>query len=270
MIQIPIHTTTPEAGTVLAQERRMRILELLQEEGSARVSYLSAAFGVSEPTVRQDLERLEQEGQIVREHGGAYLRSVSSQVRSLSLQHIENMEKKAAIARRAAEFINDGDRLILDSGSTVTEISKLLKGHKDLTLVTNALNIALIVGAEYGFELIVTGGEFKAPTLSLTGPKAQASLENVFVDKLFLATGGISANLELTYPGLADLPVKRAMIEAASTVYLVADSTKVGKRSFASLGSMQDVDVFITDDGIDAETVKAISDLGVSVVIADQ
>lgn len=134
-----------EAGAVLAQERRMRILELLQEEGSARVSYLSGAFGVSEPTIRQDLERLENEGQIVREHGGAYLRSVSSQVRSLSLQHVENMGKKSAIARRAAEFINDGDRMILDSGSTVTEISKLLKGHKDLTLVTNALNIALIV-----------------------------------------------------------------------------------------------------------------------------
>jgi DeoR/GlpR family transcriptional regulator of sugar metabolism len=134
--------------------------------------------------------------------------------------------------------------------------------------VTNALNIALIVGSEYGFELFVTGGEFKAPTLSLTGPKAQASLENVYVDKLFLATGGISPNLELTYPGMADLPVKRAMMEAATTVYLVADSTKFGKRSFASLGSMKDIDVFITDDEIGAEAVERISDLGVSVVTA--
>ncbi len=132
---------------MLAQERRMKILELLQEEGTARVSYLSDAFKVSEPTIRQDLERLEQEGHIIREHGGAYLRSVSSQVRSLSLQHMENMDKKEIIARRAAEFINDGDRLILDSGSTVTEISKLLKGRQDLTIVTNAINIALIVGA---------------------------------------------------------------------------------------------------------------------------
>lgn len=247
----------------------MKILELLQEEGTARVSYLSDAFKVSEPTIRQDLERLEQEGHIIREHGGAYLRSVSSQVRSLSLQHMENIDKKEIIARRAAEFINDGDRLILDSGSTVTEISKLLKGRQDLTIVTNAINIALIVGAEYGFELFVTGGEFKAPTLSLTGPKAQASLENVYVDKLFLATGGISPSFELTYPGLADLPVKRAMMEAATTVYLVADSTKIGKRSFASLGSMQDVDVFITDSGIKEESRRQIEALGVSVVIAE-
>lgn len=254
---------------MLAQERRMKILELLQEEGAARVSYLSDAFSVSEPTIRQDLERLEQDGHIVREHGGAYLRSVSSQVRSLSLQHMENIEKKERIARKAAEFIHDGDRLILDSGSTVTEISKLIKGKQDLTIVTNAINIALIVGAEYGFELFVTGGEFKAPTLSLTGPKAQASLENVYVDKLFLATGGISPSLELTYPGLADLPVKRAMIEAATTVYLVADSTKIGKRSFASLGSMRDVDLFITDSGIEEENKEQIESLGVSVIIAE-
>jgi DeoR/GlpR family transcriptional regulator of sugar metabolism len=248
----------------------MKILELLQEEGSARVSYLSDAFGVSEPTVRQDLERLEDEGYIVREHGGAYLRSITSQVRSLSLQHRENMGEKAIIARTAAGLINDGDRLILDSGSTVTEIAKLLKGKRDLTVVTNALNIALIVGSEYGFDLFVTGGEFKAPTLSLTGEKAQASLRNVYVDKLFLATGGISPNLELTYPGLADLPVKRAMIEAATMVYLVADSTKIGKRSFASLGSMRDVNVFITDSDIDNETRQRIQELGVEVIIAHE
>lgn len=254
---------------MLAQERRNRILELLQEEGSARVSYLSEAFHVTEPTIRQDLERLEQEGHIVREHGGAHLRSVTNQVRSLSLQHVENMDKKSAIARKAAEFIDDGDRLILDSGSTVTEIAKLLQGKRHLTIVTNALNIALIVGSEFGFDLFVTGGEFKPPTLSLTGEKAQASLRNMYVDKLFLATGGISSNFELTYPGLADLPVKRAMIEAATTVFLVADSTKIGKHSFASLGSMRDVDYLVTDRGISAEAITQISELGVKVVVAD-
>lgn len=255
---------------MLAQERRMRILELLQEEGSARVSFLSATFGVSEPTVRQDLERLEQDGHIIREHGGAYLRSVSTQVRSLSLQHTENMDRKGLIAKKAAEYISDGDRLILDSGSTVTEIAKQLHGKRDLTIVTNALNIALIVGAEYGFDLLVTGGEFKAPTLSLTGEKAEIALRDMYVDKLFLATGGISNNLELTYPGLSDLPVKRAMIKAATTVYLVADSTKIGRHAFASLGPMSDVDYLITDDGITSEQRRKITDFGVSVIVAQE
>lgn len=254
---------------MLAQERRMKILELFREEGSARVSYLSEAFGVSEPTIRQDLEYLEDEGYITREHGGAYLRSITTQVRTLSLEHRENMDKKALIAQAASQLINDGDRIILDSGSTVTEIAKLLQGKRDLTVVTNALNIALIIGSVYGFDLFVTGGEFKAPTLSLTGSKAQASLQGVYVDKLFLATGGISPSFELTYPGLSDLPVKRAMIEAATEVYLVADSTKLGKRSFASLGPISDVDFFITDAGINDDTRKRIRELGIELVIAE-
>ncbi len=255
---------------MLAQERRTKILELLQEEGSARVTYLGELFGVSEPTIRQDLERLEQQGYVIREHGGAYLRSVSQQVRSLSLQHMENLDKKVRIGRKAADQIADGDRIILDSGSTVTEIAKHLHGKQSLTVITNALNIALIVGAEYGFELMVTGGEFKAPTLSLTGEKAATFFRNVYVDKLFLATGGISPSFELTYPGFSDLPVKRAMIESASTVFLVADSTKLGKISFASLGPMKDVDYLITDAGIPKDTISRFTDMGVTVVTAEE
>ncbi|MDP3178040.1 MAG: DeoR/GlpR family DNA-binding transcription regulator, partial [Spirochaetaceae bacterium] len=103
---------------LLANERRNKILELLQEEGSARVRELSVLFKVSEPTIRQDLEKLDEQGFVTREHGGAFLRTVSQQVSTLTLQHMENLDKKTAIARRAAEFVAPGDRLILDSGST--------------------------------------------------------------------------------------------------------------------------------------------------------
>jgi DeoR/GlpR family transcriptional regulator of sugar metabolism len=254
---------------MLGQTRRMKILELLQEEGSALVTYLSEIFEVSEPTVRQDLEKLERQGYVLREHGGAFLRSVSQQVRSLSLQHTENLDKKIRIARKAAEQINSGERIILDSGSTVTEIAKQLHGKEGLTVITNALNIALIVGAEYSFELLVTGGEFKAPTLSLTGDKAATFFRNVYVDKLFLATGGISPSFELTYPGFSDLPVKRAMLEAASKKYLVADSTKIGKISFASLGSIAVVNFLITDPSISSETMDRITEMGVTVIVSD-
>jgi len=156
---------------MLALQRRRKILELLQEDGSARVSSLSRLFKVSEPTVRQDLARLEAEGFIAREHGGAFLKSVRQQVKSLSLQHLENMGKKTLIGRRAAELVQDGDSLILDSGSTTTEVAKNLEPRKNLKIVTNALNIALLLGTEITFEIMVTGGEFKPPTLSLTGEK---------------------------------------------------------------------------------------------------
>lgn len=134
---------------------------MLQEEGSARVSELSRVFAVSEPTIRQDLDRMQEDGLIVREHGGAFLKTIPDQVRSLSLQHMENMDRKRAIGGKAAEFVADSDTIILDAGSTVTEVARSLEGKRDLTIVTNALNIALLLGAHFGFEVMVTGGSSK-------------------------------------------------------------------------------------------------------------
>jgi Transcriptional regulators of sugar metabolism len=253
---------------LLAQERRKRILELIQEDGSARVNALSSLFEVSEPTIRQDLEVLDQQGFVTREHGGAFLRTVSRQVSELTLQHRENMDKKALIAKKAAELVRPGDRIILDSGSTITELAKCLSGATELVVVTNAINIALIIGANPNCELMVTGGDFKAPTLSLTGEKAAAFFRNIYVDKLFLATGGISPTLELTYPGYSDLAVKKAMIDASKEIYLLADSTKFGVASFASLGVMDYVDALVTDSGVSEETRKQLEALGVRLIIA--
>jgi DeoR/GlpR family transcriptional regulator of sugar metabolism len=253
---------------MLAQQRRVKILELLQEDGSARVSVLSKMFEVSEPTIRQDLERLEADGYISREHGGAYLKTIPEQVRSLTLHHTENMEKKIRIGKKAVEFISDGDFIVLDSGTTVTEIAKNLENKKDLKIITNSLNIALLLGAHYEFEVMVTGGEFKAPTLSLTGEKAANFFEQIYVNKLFLATGGLSLDTGLTYPGFNDLKVKQAMVDSASEVYLVADSTKIGKTSFAALGPVDLIHYLITDDGIDSKTRRELENRGIRVVVA--
>jgi DeoR/GlpR family transcriptional regulator of sugar metabolism len=129
-------------------------------------------------------------------------------------------------------------------------------GRKGLTVITNALNIALILGAEPGIELIVTGGEFNLPHLSLTGQKAADFFEDIHVDKLFLATAGISLRSGLTYPSLSDIVVKKAMIDAADTTYLVADSTKIGKNAFASLGALSLIDYIITDPSIAQEHLQ--------------
>lgn len=254
--------------TMLSLQRRRKILELLQEDGSARVSALSKLFKVSEPTVRQDLEKLEEEGFIVREHGGAFLRSIPQQVKSLSLQHLENMDKKERIGRKAADLVHDDEFLILDSGSTTTEVAKNLVHRKNLKIITNALNIALLLGTEYSFEIMVTGGEFKPPTLSLTGEKAGRFFEQIHVGKCFLAAGGVSLEAGLTYPSFNDLYVKKAMIEAATDVYVVADSTKIGRVSFASLGSIHMVGTIITDSGITDSDRLALEAQGVKLIIA--
>jgi len=253
---------------MLAEDRRRQIYELIREEGSARVSHLSRTFGVSEPTIRSDLEKLETQALVVRDHGGAYLRGFDALVRSQTLHHGENAEQKRLIGRAAAQLVGDYDTLILDSGSTVTALAGNLLDRRGLHVVTNALNIALLLGSVPSFTVHVTGGEFKAPTLSLTGEQAAALFENVFVDKLFLAAAGVSLESGLTYPGLSDLPVKRAMIRAAGTVYLLADSSKIGRKSFATLGNLSAVHVLITDAGIDAGSRRDFESFGIEVLVA--
>ena len=126
-----------------------------------------------------------------------------------------------------------------------------------------------MLGAEPGIEVVVTGGEFKPPTLSLTGQKAAAFFEDINVHKLFLATAGISLRSGLTYPSLSDIVVKKAMIDASDVTYLVADSTKIGKNAFASLGALSLIDYIITDASIDEERAKILRDHEIEFIIAE-
>ena len=252
-----------------ATQRRDKILELIKEDGSAKVVDLAKIFKVTEVTIRQDLEKLDKDGLVVREHGGAFLKNIEDQVRTFSLANQENIDKKEKIAQKSLEFIESGDSIILDSGSTTTEIAKKLKGFKNLRVITNALNIAMMLGTEPGIELVVTGGEFKPPTLSLTGQKAADFFTGISVQKLFLATAGISLKSGLTYPSISDLVVKKAMIDAADTTYLVADSTKIGKSSFASLGALSLINYIITDEGIEEKHKQLFSDNEIELIIAN-
>ena len=254
---------------LLAEPRRMKILEWLQEEGSARVRDLSAAFAVSEATIRQDLERLDSEGHISREHGGAYLRSVPQQVQSMSLQHGQNMDRKRLIGAKAASLVQDRETIIIDSGTTTTQFAENLKSRQELNIITNALNIALILGAIPTNTVHMPAGQFKAPTLSLSGEKSVEFFVGIYAEKLFLATAGISFEAGLTYPAIGDIYVKRAMVKAASHVYLLADSTKIGRVSFSSLGGIELVHTLITDSGITDADREAFERRGVEVLVAD-
>lgn len=258
-----------EAVGLLAETRRKKILEWIQEEGSGRVRELAEAFHVTEATIRNDFEKLEAEGFISREHGGAFLRSVPQQVKALALHHIVNMEAKRKIGRAAAALVQDGETIILDSGSTTTEVAANLMHLANINVITNALNIALTLGASPNISVHMTGGHFKPPTLSLTGEKAAAYFNGIYAEKLFLATGAISFEAGLTYPSMADLHVKRAMVESASQIYLVADSSKLGRHSFASLGPINLAHTLITDDGIPSDVKKRLEDMGMTIIVAE-
>ena len=253
---------------MLANQRREKILELLKEDGSAKVINLARIFKVTEVTVRQDLEKLEKDGLCVKEHGGAYLKNIQDQVSSFSVANHDNMDKKERIAIKCLEYIENGDTIILDSGSTTTEIARKLKGNRHVTVITNALNIAMMLGAEPGIEVIMTGGEFKPPTLSLTGQKAADFFKGINIQKLFLATAGLSLKSGLTYPSISDIVVKKAMIDAAETTYLVADSTKFGKSAFASLGALSLINYIITDGGIEENHREVFRNHEIEIIIA--
>ncbi|MBR0500608.1 MAG: DeoR/GlpR transcriptional regulator [Bacteroidales bacterium] len=249
-------------------QRRQEILNLIREDGQAKVQKLAKIFKVSEVTIRQDLMELEELGFVQREYGGAYLKDVGNFASTGTLinENVRSEEKKE-LALKALQFIKDGDTIILDSGSTTTELAKLMNGFKDLNVITNALNIALILSARNpGINLLVSGGEFKAPTLSLTGDMAAGSFKGIHVSKCFLATAGITPDMQLTYPSLSDLPVKSAMIRAADKVYLLADSSKIGTSSFASLGRLSLIDTLITDSKITPAQLEAIRELKVEVI----
>ena len=248
-------------------QRRIKILELIREDGHAKVQQLSKIFGVTEVTIRQDLEMLDQLGYIQREHGGAFLNDVGSFAKTGKLFNQTRMDEKREISRKAVAFIHENDIIILDSGSTTTEIAKLLLNYKNLTVITNALNIALILGENPGINLVVTGGEFKAPTLSLTGQMSADIIKTLHANKLFLATAGISADLQLTYPSLSDLVVKQSMIESSDQVFLVADSSKIGVSAFASLGPVTLANFFITDSMITEEQLEKMKESGINILL---
>ena len=177
-----------------------------------------------------------------------------------------NLKKR--IGEKAADFVKENSSIILDSGTTTTELARGLAGVKQLRVITNSLNIALILGANPGMEVHMTGGEFKAPTLSLTGEKAAVFFHNMHVQQLFLAAAGVSLEAGLTYPGFSDLPVKQAMIDSAEEVFLLVDSTKINRPAFAALKALDRVDYLITDDGISDKQAADFEKAGMKVIIA--
>lgn len=247
-------------------QRRMSILNLIREDGHAKVQKLSEIFDVSEVTIRQDLEALEKAGYVQREYGGAFLKEFDSFAKTGMLFNQTNMDAKREIAQKALKLIEEGDTIILDSGSTATELARLLVNFNNLTVITNALNIAYILGSNPRINLIVSGGDFKAPTLSLTGELAANVFKSFHVKTCFLATAGISKDLQLTYPSLSDLVVKSAMIRSAENVYLIADSTKIGNTSFATLGRMSLVDALICDSNLSDDVRSKLKEMNVKVI----
>jgi len=249
--------------------RRKDILSLLAESGEVFVNELSTRYKVSEVTIRNDLDQLEQKNVLIRARGGAMKIDTPVAVdQRLSDKSKLNFQEKIRIGQKAASMVAPADTIIVDSGSTTAELVKSLKQHQDLTIITNALNIANILGNDPSINVIMPGGFLRKNSLSLVGPLAEKNLRNFNVDKVFLGVDGFDTRQGISTPNVEEASLNQIMIEIATEVIVLADSSKFSKRSLALICPVTEIDTVITDNRILPEDKKRLQDAGVNVVIA--
>ena len=252
---------------MLSEERRREILDLLQSEGRVLVGDLSKRFRTSLITIRKDLQVLHHMGQLERTHGGALpVKTGALYDRTLREKERLHRREKLRIATAAAAMIRAGQVVILDSGTTTTAIAKACRHVKNLTIITNATNIAEEL-AGTSVEVILTGGTLRKNSFSLVGPLAEESLHRLSADLLFLAVDGFDVRYGLTTPNLLEARVNRAMAEAARRTIVVCDSSKFGRRSLSLILPTTAVHETITDRNISKKDLKALREAQIDVTL---
>jgi len=252
---------------MLPADRLQLIADLVRERGSVRGRELAESLGVTDETIRRDLARLAAVGIVRKAHGGAVaLRPGDETDTAFRLR--EHAAEKLAIARRAAELVRDGTSIILDSGTTTLGLARALRGKRELVVVTTAVTNALELVGSPRTTVIMTGGVIRPSTFGASGQLAAATLRGLHVDQTFLAIHSVSVEGGLTYPLLEEVDAKRAMIEAADEVILLADHSKFGRTALVRVAAITACQRIITTPGIDPAEADAIRDLGIDLIIA--
>lgn len=232
---------------MLSAERRQIIAQRLQAEGRVVASELKNEFGVSEETIRRDLERLEQEGLAQRIYGGAVLSQGDKAPPPYAVRKTTNVEGKLAIARLAAAMLRDGDTLMVDESSTAAYTVNAIGHLKGITLITNSLEILQAAANREGWNVISTGGRLKSDVMALVGPHALSTIDSYHVHYALLSCRGINTQLGFADSSDEIVQVKRAMAAAAGCTILLADHRKFGRPGFAALGALSLAGRLITD-----------------------
>lgn len=252
---------------MLNLERRTKILELIEKNGQVAVTELSRRFKTSEVTIRNDLKDLHQRGLLQRAHGGAIKVATVRGDPSLQIKAELHADEKRRIGAAAAALINDGESIILDSGTTTQQIARQIKNKKDLKVITNGLNVAMELFGAADIQLILLGGMVRQNSLSAVGHFAEAMLKELSADKLFLAIDACDLEFGLSTPNLEESQVNQAMVGIAKEKFLVADSSKFGKRSLSRIVPLEAMDSVITDKALPAEIQAELRALGVRLIL---
>jgi DeoR family fructose operon transcriptional repressor len=258
-------TRKPEA--VQNHERRSRLLDLIRIRGFAALEELVRELGVSESTVRRDLDALEEQGSAKRTHGGVLYAGGMPRLAEFDERQPAHWAAKRAIAVKAAEVIGDGETVLLDGGTTTYEVARLLVG-RPLQVVTNSLPVANLFASEARTDLVLLGGYVSPRTGVCLGPYANELLGRLHVTTTVLSAAGI-ADEGLFNAHLLLAETEQAMLKAAGRVIVVADSSKFGQKSLTLVSALEKVNVFVSDDGLSAAWRERIAKAGANLIVAE-
>jgi DeoR family transcriptional regulator of aga operon len=252
---------------VLSEERQRAIFEAINREGRVLVVDLAERFNTSQVTIRKDLEILHSKGQVYRTHGGA-LSARGGVLEDPALVDKEKLhrEEKFAIAAEAAKMVSDGQVVILDSGTTTSAVARALRHFQNLTIISNAVNIAVELSGS-NVEVILTGGSVRKNSFSQVGPLAEQTLRKLRADIFFLGVDGFDIEHGLSTPNLLEASVNRVMMDIARRTVAVCDSSKFGKSSLSLLCPTNSVHHVITDNGVSKEDLAALKKAGIEVTV---
>ncbi|TDD64104.1 DeoR/GlpR transcriptional regulator [Jiangella aurantiaca] len=247
---------------MLAAERQALILDEVQRRGAATVGELAGRFGVSEMTIRRDLDALVARGALDKVHGGATSkRSPSTEEPGFRTKQLRQQAEKEAIARSAAALVDPGSAVGLSAGTTTWTLARRLRAIPRLTVVTNSIRIAdeLYDDDRTDLDVVLTGG-VRTPSDALVGPVAVSSLHQLHLDVVFLGVHGIDAGAGFTTPNLLEAETDRALVAAGRRLVVVADHTKWGMVGISTIAKLDEADVLVTDDGLPADARDILAD----------
>ncbi|MBM7573244.1 DeoR family transcriptional regulator [Aquibacillus albus] len=255
---------------MLVAERQQKIVELVKERKSIRVTELSNIFSVTEETIRRDLEKLEKEGKLSRSHGGAVSVEPSDSVElPYSEREITNVKEKNEIALEAVKQVVEGDRVILDASTTAWYMAKALP-NMPMTVLTNSIKVAMELSGKKEITVISTGGTLLPESLSYVGPLAESSLEAYHVNKAFISCKGLHLDRGISESDEQQARVKKKMIDIADVVYIMIDHSKFGVQAFSRLNSLEVIDHIITDSKTKPDTIQQLEDRLLSLITVNQ
>jgi DeoR family transcriptional regulator, fructose operon transcriptional repressor len=256
--------------SLLAEERRFRIREILSRERTVTASDLIRDLGVTAATVRRDLAVLEKEGVLIRSHGGAVSRTSSANFQpTYEALGRSNRAEKQAIAREAERLILDGETVFLEGSTTVYELARRLLHRNRLTVITNSPPIVDEFQRSQHVSVISTGGELQKDVFYLSGVWAQRALSEIRVDKAVLGVSAIDPQYGISTASQAEAQIKKMILKSARVSIALADHSKFGNQGFAYVGPTTDIDILVTDSATDPKYLRPLREAGVELILAD-